>query len=89
MTLEHLMPRRAGMVALYAGAVHLPRYLALEEQRALLARCRGLGAGPVGPYMPTVRGGAKMRIQMLCLGRHWNPLTCRYEQTRSDFDRRP
>ncbi len=26
---------------------------------------------------------------MLCLGRHWNPLTYRYEDTRSDYDGRP
>jgi DNA alkylation damage repair protein AlkB len=40
-------------------------------------------------YVPTVRGGAKMRIQMLCLGRHWNALTYRYEDRRSDFDGLP
>ncbi len=29
-----------------------------------------------------------MRIDMLCLGRHWNPLTYRYGPTRSDHDGR-
>ena len=30
-----------------------------------------------------------MRIQMVCLGRHWNPQTYKYESIRSDFDGRP
>jgi DNA alkylation damage repair protein AlkB len=40
-------------------------------------------------YTPTVRGGRKMSLKMLCLGRHWNALTYGYEDTRSDFDRHP
>jgi alkylated DNA repair protein (DNA oxidative demethylase) len=27
-----------------------------------------------------------MHVRMLCLGRHWNALTYRYEPTRTDFD---
>ena len=27
-----------------------------------------------------------MHVRMLCLGRHWNGLTYRYEATRNDFD---
>jgi len=30
-----------------------------------------------------------MRVRMLCLGRHWNGKTYRYEATRSDFDNLP
>ena len=30
-----------------------------------------------------------MRVQMVCLGRHWNARTYRYEGTRSDYDGRP
>jgi DNA oxidative demethylase len=37
-------------------------------------------------YTPTVRGGKKMSVGMLCLGKHWNGLTYKYEDTRSDFD---
>ena len=40
-------------------------------------------------YVPVVRGGGKMHVRMLCLGRHWNGRTYRYEQTRSDFDQLP
>lgn len=45
--------------------------------------------GPAGGYTPTVRGGGRMRVRMLCLGRHWNPLTYRYTSTRADFDDAP
>lgn len=37
-------------------------------------------------YTPTVRGGRKMSVGMLCLGKHWNALTYEYEDRRSDFD---
>jgi len=30
-----------------------------------------------------------MHVRMVCLGRHWNPLTYKYEQTRADYDRAP
>jgi alkylated DNA repair protein (DNA oxidative demethylase) len=40
-------------------------------------------------YVPVVRGGGTMHVRMLCLGRHWNALTYRYEPTRTDFDGRP
>ena len=35
--------------------------------------------GPVPGYVPTVRGGGKMHVRMLCLGRHWNGRTTRSE----------
>lgn len=69
-------------------AVHLPGYLSLDEQCGLAARCRAIGEGAVGWYLPTVRGGGKMRVQMVCLGWHWNPRTYRYEATRGDHDGR-
>ena len=71
------------------GAFLLPGFLSLDLQRALAERCRALGSGPTGWYRPTVRGGGRMRVEMLCLGRHWNPQTYRYESTRADFDRQP
>ncbi len=70
-------------------AYHLPGFLDLDAQRALAAECRALVDGPVPAYVPTVRGGGRMHVRMLCLGRHWNGATYRYEPTRSDFDDRP
>ena len=71
------------------GAVWLKQYVPLEEQQMLVARCRDLVDGPAGGYVPTVRGGGKMHVRMLCLGRHWNPLTYTYETSRSDYDGAP
>src|SRR4051812_36449097 len=63
--------------------------LSAAEQRQLWALCRELADGPVPMYTPTVRGGKKMSVGMLCLGRHWNGLTYKYEDRRSDFDNEP
>ena len=68
------------------GAVWLKHRLTLDEQAALVARCRAIINGPAGGYVPTVRGGGKMHVRMVCLGRHWNPLTYTYESTRADYD---
>jgi len=71
------------------GAFHLRRFLTLAAQRALAEECRGLVDGEVPAYVPVVRGGGVMHVRMLCLGRHWNGRTYKYEPTRSDFDDRP
>src|SRR5258706_15896937 len=78
-----------GSVEIAPGAFHLARYLSLDEQRAIVDRCRALVDGPVPAYVPTVRGGGKMHVRMLCLGRHWNGRTYTYEPARSDFDNLP
>jgi DNA alkylation damage repair protein AlkB len=76
-------------VEIAPGAFHARRYLALDAQRALAARCRALVDGAVPAYVPVVRGGGKMHVRMLCLGRHWNGQTYTYETNRSDFDQLP
>jgi alkylated DNA repair protein (DNA oxidative demethylase) len=55
----------------------------------LIARCRELMDAPAGGYVPTVRGGGRMHVRMICLGRHWNPLTYTYGPTRADHDGEP
>jgi DNA oxidative demethylase len=74
---------------LLPGAFHLPRYLSLDRQIAIVERCRALIDGAVPAYVPVVRGGGKMHVRMLCLGRHWNAKTYQYEGTRADFDGLP
>jgi DNA alkylation damage repair protein AlkB len=76
-------------VPLPAGAFHLLRWLPLDAQRVLVDECRALIDGAVPAYVPVLRSGWKMRVRMLCLGRHWNPKTSRYESTRTDFDGLP
>ena len=71
------------------GAFHLTQYLSIDRQRAIVDECRALVEGDVPAYVPVVRGGGKMHVRMLCLGRHWNGRTYRYEPTRSDFDGKP
>lgn len=71
------------------GAFHLHTALALDEQRALVEECRALVDGAVPAYVPIVRGGGRMHVRMLCLGRHWNGKTYTYEPTRTDFDNLP
>ena len=61
-------------------------FVTVEAQRSLWQTCRGLADGPVPMYSPTVRGGRKMSVGMLCLGKHWNALTYGYEAARTDFD---
>jgi DNA oxidative demethylase len=68
------------------GAHHLPHFLPIGRQRILIDICRTLVDGPVPAYVPSVRGGGKMHVRMLCLGRHWNGRTYEYESTRADYD---
>jgi alkylated DNA repair protein (DNA oxidative demethylase) len=71
------------------GALHLAGYLSIDRQLALVRCCRSLIDSDVPAYVPVVRGGGKMHVRMLCLGRHWNGRTYSYEPTRSDFDNQP
>jgi DNA alkylation damage repair protein AlkB len=74
---------------LHPGVFHLRHYLSLERQQDLARRCRALHDGEVPAYVPVVRGGGRMHVRMLCLGRHWNGKIYRYEPTRADFDDLP
>src|SRR5688500_7963331 len=82
-----LFPSAAEQIA--SGAMWLRRWLALDEQQALVAQCHAFMDGSAGGYVPTVRGGRRMSVRMMCLGRHWNPLTYTYVETRADHDGAP
>src|SRR5262245_44787790 len=81
-------PKRE-LVTIADGAVWLKHWLSVDEQRALVDQCDAIMNGPAGGYVPDVRGGGKMHVRMVCLGRHWNALTYKYESTRSDHDHAP
>ena len=68
------------------GAFHLQGHLSPADQRVFVDACRALIDGEVPGYVPIVRGGGRMHVRMLCLGRHWNGQTYRYEPARSDYD---
>lgn len=88
-TLPLDLPRVREVASIALGAVWLRHWLRLDEQIALVERCRAIMDGPAGGYVPTVRGGGKMHVRMTCLGRHWNPLTYTYGSTRADHDDAP
>jgi DNA alkylation damage repair protein AlkB len=71
------------------GIAHFASFLDDRAQLALARHCLALGAADAGFYTPKVRGLHPMSIRMLCLGRHWNAVTYRYEDTRSDVDHLP
>jgi DNA alkylation damage repair protein AlkB len=76
-------------VQLEPGLFLYQSFVPADGQALLWERCRALAAGPVPMYTPTVRGGRKMSVGMLCLGRHWNALEYGYEDRRSDYDNQP
>lgn len=79
----------ATVCELAPGAFHLPGAVPPDRQRRLVAECVRLLDGETPAYVPVVRGGRRMHVRMLCLGRHWNGQRYRYEPTRSDHDGRP
>jgi DNA oxidative demethylase len=82
-------PRERELVTIADGAVWLKGWMSFDQQRALIEQCRAIMNGPVGGYVPTARGGGRMHVRMVCLGRHWNALTYKYESTRADYDDAP
>jgi alkylated DNA repair protein (DNA oxidative demethylase) len=81
--------RERELVTIADGAAWLKHWLNVDQQRTLVQQCRAIMTGPSGGYVPTVRGGGKMHVRMVCLGRHWNALTYKYESTRTDHDHAP
>ena len=68
------------------GTLHLARYLTFDAQKSFATQCLALGSAVAGFYTPLVRGMHPMSVKMLCLGRHWNAVTYRYEAVRTDID---
>jgi alkylated DNA repair protein (DNA oxidative demethylase) len=69
-----------------AGAVHLPSWIPLATQLSVLGEIRRLADSEAGFYTPVLRNGARMRLRMLCCGRHWDAKRYRYESLRTDVD---
>ncbi|KAM3689976.1 hypothetical protein ACJW31_09G086400, partial [Castanea mollissima] len=64
------------------GMVLLKRYITLSEQVEIVKKCRVLGLGQGGFYQPGYQDGAKLRLQMMCLGLNWDPETRKYKEQR-------
>ena len=64
------------------GAVHVPGWLTLAEQRRLVEACRDWARPPAPMRHTRTPGGGVMSVQTVCLGWHWSP----YRYTRSAVD---
>lgn len=64
------------------GAVHVPDWLDLGEQRALVDACRAWATPPAGMRHTRMPNGGVMSVQTVCLGWHWVPY--RYSRVTDD-----
>ncbi|KAH0470392.1 hypothetical protein IEQ34_000115 [Dendrobium chrysotoxum] len=67
------------------GMVLLKKFLDHMDQVKIVNKCRELGIGSGGFYRPGYRDGAKLHLQMMCLGKDWSPESRLYDKSRS-FD---
>lgn len=81
---ERLWPQEPREIT--PGAVHVPNWLSIAQQRDLVQAAREWGKGPVPFHAPAVRSGV-MSVQLLCLGLHWLPY--RYSQTADNVNGEP
>jgi alkylated DNA repair protein (DNA oxidative demethylase) len=80
-----LLPRPRTEIT--AGAVHLPDWLDLDEQRDLVVACREWSAPPAGLRTTRLPSGGVMSVRTVCLGWHWYPYG--YSRTVNDEQRTP
>jgi DNA oxidative demethylase len=69
------------------GAVHVPGWLTLEEQRSIVAAAREWAAGPAPMRNLKLPWGKEMSVKMVCLGWQWLPY--RYSRTAGDLGGAP
>ncbi|MFE6775185.1 alpha-ketoglutarate-dependent dioxygenase AlkB family protein [Streptomyces sp. NPDC057702] len=79
-----LLPRSRTTPA--PGAVHVPDWLPIAEQRALVESCRRWATGPVPMRHTRLPRGGAMSVLAVCLGWHWQPYT--YTRTANDVNGR-
>ncbi|MEN8653942.1 alpha-ketoglutarate-dependent dioxygenase AlkB [Streptomyces sp. 21So2-11] len=80
-----LFPRPRVLVA--PGAVHVPGWLSVAEQRALVGACREWARGPVPIRHTRLPNGGVMSVRTVCVGWHWQPY--RYTRTADDVNGAP
>ncbi|XP_043723458.1 alpha-ketoglutarate-dependent dioxygenase AlkB-like [Telopea speciosissima] len=76
-------------ILLRKGMVLLRKYISLSNQINIIKKCQELGCGPGGFYQPVFRDGAKLHLQMMCLGKNWDPEMKSYGDRRSIDDACP
>ncbi|WP_327358512.1 alpha-ketoglutarate-dependent dioxygenase AlkB family protein [Streptomyces sp. NBC_01304] len=80
-----LFPRARQDIA--PGAVHVPDWLPLPGQLALVEACREWAKAPAGLREVLTPGGGRMSARQFGLGRHWTPRG--YTRTAVDGDGAP
>lgn len=87
--LELVQPENhdAGPRLVRPGAVHVPGWLTLEQQRWIVGRFGEWTQGPVPLRAATLPGGHQMSVRTVCLGWHWQPY--RYSRTATDMNGQP
>jgi DNA oxidative demethylase len=80
-----LLPRDRQEIA--PGAIHVPDWLSVDEQRALVMQCREWAKPPAPMRATRLPGGKMMSVQTVCLGWHWVPY--RYSRFAEDVDGAP
>lgn len=63
----------SGLIEIAPGAVHLPGWLGIDEQRDLVTACRDWATGPAGMRATVMPNGGVMSVRTVCLGWHWVP----------------
>lgn len=69
------------------GAIHVPGWLSLDEQRDLIEHCRSWAKPPAPMRKTILPGGKSMSVQTVSLGWHWLPY--RYSRRAEDVDGSP
>ncbi|MFI2564726.1 alpha-ketoglutarate-dependent dioxygenase AlkB family protein [Paenarthrobacter sp. NPDC018779] len=77
----------AGPRLIAPGAVHVPGWLSMEQQRWIVDRFGEWTRGPVPLRAATLPGGHQMSVRTVCLGWHWQPY--RYTREATDVNGRP
>jgi alkylated DNA repair protein (DNA oxidative demethylase) len=83
--MDSLFPRTRAEIA--PGALHVPDWLGLQQQRDLVEACREWAKGPAVMRHTRLPSGGTMSVQTVCLGWHWTPY--RYTRTAIDLDGAP
>lgn len=80
-----LFPREKREVA--PGAVHVPDWLTMDDQRRLVAEARVWARPPAPMHNVRLPYGGVTSVRMVCLGWHWVPY--RYSRIAEDVDGAP
>ncbi|KAI3826090.1 hypothetical protein L1987_00132 [Smallanthus sonchifolius] len=74
------------IIILGPGMVLLKGYISSVDQINIVRTCRELGISDGGFYQPGYSSGRKLHLQMMCLGKNWDPESHTYTELRP-FDK--